>query len=103
MSTTEEQNAAAVRGFFETAAHGNLDALDAIVSPDYEIHDATLPREFRGVEGAKDLVGMYRSALSELRVTIEHQFAQDDYVATRFTARGKIGRASCRERVYSGV
>jgi steroid delta-isomerase-like uncharacterized protein len=31
---------------------------------------------------------MYRSAVADLRVTIEHQFAQGDYVTTRFTARG---------------
>jgi steroid delta-isomerase-like uncharacterized protein len=83
-----EQNTAAVRGFFDTARHGDLDALDAIVSPDYVIHDPSLPREFRGVEGAKELVAMYRSALGGLRVTIEHQFAEGDYVTTRFTARG---------------
>ena len=88
MSTPEEQNTAAVRAFYETAVRGDLDALDAIVHPDYEIHDPTLPREFRGVEGAKDLVSMYRSGLANLRVTIEHQFAQGEYVATRFTARG---------------
>jgi steroid delta-isomerase-like uncharacterized protein len=88
MSTTEEQNTAAVRAFYETAVHGDLDALDAIVHPDYEIHDPALPREFRGVQGARDLVSMYRSGLAGLRVSIEHQFAQGDFVATRFTARG---------------
>jgi steroid delta-isomerase-like uncharacterized protein len=86
--STIEQNSAAVRGFFETAAHGDLDALEAIVSPDYVIHDPSLPREFRGVEGAKDLVAMYRAAVAGLRVTIEHQHAEGDYVTTRFTARG---------------
>ena len=83
-----EQNTAAVREFFDTATHGDLAALDAIVSPDYVIHDPSLPREFRGVEGARELVAMYRSAVAGLRVTIEHQFAEGDYVTTRFTARG---------------
>ncbi len=31
---------------------------------------------------------MYRNAFGGLRVTIEHQFSDGDYVATRFTARG---------------
>ena len=83
-----EQNKAAARGFFDTAEHGDLDALDAIVSPDYVLHDPSLPEEVRGVEGAKQLVQAYRTAFG-LRVTIEHQFADGDYVATRYTARGR--------------
>ena len=53
--------AATVRAFYETAVHGDADAVDAVVHPDHEIHDPTLPRDFRGVEGARDLVSMYRS------------------------------------------
>jgi steroid delta-isomerase-like uncharacterized protein len=83
-----EDNKAAVRAFFPVAEDGNLDALDAIVSPDYVLHDPGSPEEIRGVEGARDLVTMYRNAMGGLRVTIEHQFSDGDYVATRFTAHG---------------
>ena len=31
---------------------------------------------------------MYGNAIGGLRVTIEHQFTEGDFVATRFTARG---------------
>jgi len=34
------------------------------------------------------MVEGYRSAISGLRVDIEHQFTEGDYVATRFTIRG---------------
>jgi steroid delta-isomerase-like uncharacterized protein len=83
-----EQNKAAARGIFDTLEHGDVNALDAIVSPDYVLHDPSLPEDVRGVEGAKQLVQAYRTAFG-LRVTIEHQFADGDYVATRYTARGR--------------
>lgn len=83
-----EHNRAAVRAFFAVAEDGNLDALDAIVSPDYVLHDPSSSEEIRGVEGAQDLVTMYRNAMGGRRVTIDHQFSDGDYVATRFTARG---------------
>jgi steroid delta-isomerase-like uncharacterized protein len=87
MSDTEH-NKAAARGIFDTLDHGDLDALDAIVGPNYVLHDPGLPEEVRGVEGAKQMIEAYRTAFG-LRVTIEHQFADGDYVATRYTARGR--------------
>jgi steroid delta-isomerase-like uncharacterized protein len=83
MSGTEA-NKSAVRGCFENASRGNFEALHAIVSPDYILH----PEEVRGVDGLTGMVQGYRSALADLRVTIDHQFAVDNYVATRATVRG---------------
>lgn len=85
---SSEENKAVVQACFQTGTDGNLDALDAIVAPDYVLHDPSAPEDVRGVEGLKQLVAMYRSGVPDLRVTIEHQFTQDDYVATRFTTRG---------------
>ena len=84
-----EDNTAAVNGFFAVAGHGDLDALDALVSPGYVMHDPSAPEDVRGLDGAKAFVKGYRDALGPLRVTIDHQFAHGDYVATRFTARGR--------------
>ena len=81
---SSEQNKAAVRACFENAAQGNFDALDEIVAPDFVLH----PGEVRGAEGLKEMVEGYRNALSGLRVTIDQQFTEGDYVATRFTIRG---------------
>jgi predicted ester cyclase len=83
MSSSEE-NKAVVRGCLENASQGNYDALDEIVAPDYLLH----PEEVRGVDGLKTMVEGYRTALSGLRVTIDQQFTDGDYVATRFTIRG---------------
>jgi len=79
-----EENKAAVRACFENAARGNFGALDEIVAPDYVLH----PEEARGVDGLREVVEGYRDALSGLRVAIDQQFADGDYVATRFTIRG---------------
>jgi steroid delta-isomerase-like uncharacterized protein len=83
MSTADE-NKAAVRACFENASRGNFDALDEIVTGDYVLH----PEEVRGADGLKAMVQGYRDALSGLTVTIDHQFTDGDYVATRYTITG---------------
>jgi steroid delta-isomerase-like uncharacterized protein len=85
---SSEENKAAVRACFQAGTDGNLDALDAIIDQAYVLHDPNAPEEVRGVDGLKELVAMYRSGVPDLRVTVEHQFTEGDYVATRFTARG---------------
>src|SRR5215211_5964695 len=84
MSSTEA-NKAAVRGCFENGARGNFDAFHSLVTPDYVVH----PEEVRGPDGLAEMVQGYRDALSGLNVTIEHQFTEGDYVATRSTIRGR--------------
>jgi steroid delta-isomerase-like uncharacterized protein len=79
------QNEAAVRHCFENASQGNFDVLDQSISPDYVLH----PEEVRGIDGLTEMVQAYRSAFADLRVTIDHQFAEGDYVATRTTITGR--------------
>jgi steroid delta-isomerase-like uncharacterized protein len=83
--SASEVNKAAVRDCFEEASQGNFDALQSIVSPDYVVH----PEEVRGPDGLAEMVQAYRNALAGLSVTIEHQFTEGDYVATRTTIRGR--------------
>ena len=84
MSDTE-RNKAAVRGCFEEASRGNFDALESILSRDYVVH----PEEARGVDGLREIVESYRAAIGQLSVTIDQQLTEGDYVATRFTIRGR--------------
>ncbi len=79
-----EENETVVRACFENASQGNFDTLDEIVAPDYVLH----PDDVRGADGLKEMVEGYRNALSGLRVVIDQQFSEGDYVATRFTIRG---------------
>jgi predicted ester cyclase len=83
--SNSDDNKAAVRGCFENASRGNFGALQDFVSPDYVVH----PEEIRGIDGLAAMVDGYRSALADLRVTVEHQFTEGDYVATRSTIRGR--------------
>ena len=80
-----DRNKTAVRECFAKASAGEFDALHEILSPDYVLH----PEEARGVEGLTEVVEGYRSALADLTVTVEHQFSEGDYVATRTTIRGR--------------
>jgi predicted ester cyclase len=80
-----DTNKAAVRDCFEHASRGNFDALHEIISPRYVLH----PEEVRGVDGLTEMVQGYRQALADLRVTIDHQFTEGDYVATRATITGR--------------
>jgi steroid delta-isomerase-like uncharacterized protein len=83
--SVSEANKAAVRDCFENASKGNFDALHAIVSADYVLH----PEGVHGPDGLAEMVKAYRSALTGLNVTIEDQFTEGDYVATRCTIRGR--------------
>jgi predicted ester cyclase len=85
--TTSETNKAAVRSCFENASKGNFAALHEIVAPDYVLH----PNDVRGVEGLTEMVEEYRSAIAGLTVTIDHQFTDGDFVASRYTIRGTHG------------
>jgi predicted ester cyclase len=84
MSATEA-NKTAVRDCFEKASQGDFDALRSIVTSDYVVH----PEEVRGPDGLAAMVQGYRDALAGLNVTIEHQFTEGDWVATRSTVRGR--------------
>jgi steroid delta-isomerase-like uncharacterized protein len=84
MSSTEA-NKSAVRNCFENASKGNFDELPSIVTPDYVVH----PDEVRGPDGLAEMVQGYRDAFADLSVTVEHQFTEGDYVATRTTIRGR--------------
>ncbi len=86
--TSSEKNKAAVRACFQAGTEGTLDALDAIIDPDFVLHDPASREDVRGIEGLRALVETYRNGLAGLRVTIEHQLAEGDYVATRYTCRG---------------
>ena len=85
---SSEQNKAAVREFFACASSGELDRLEVFVSPDYVLHDPSLPEDVHGIDGARELVETYRGAFAGLTVTVEHQIADGDHVATRYTCRG---------------
>jgi predicted ester cyclase len=105
MSTTED-NMALARSCFEHAPRGELDAFDRLLTSDYVMHN---PQEFRGPDGLREMVEGYREVVGGLNVTVDHQFAEGDHVATRFTVRGThdgelMGTAATgREVEFTGI
>ena len=85
-----EENKALVRRYFEEIwDKGNLDLIEELFTTDFVRHGPTATEgEVRGLEGFESLSSMYRSALTDLRVSIEDQIAEGDRVVTRWTARG---------------
>ena len=81
---SSEDNKALVRALFENASAGRFEALEEIVAADYIVR----PENVRGPDGLREMVEGYREALSGLRVTIDQQFTQGDYVATRYRIQG---------------
>jgi steroid delta-isomerase-like uncharacterized protein len=88
MST--EQNKTLVRRYWEEVWNqGNLAVLDDLIATDFDGHPLPGEPDFgRGPAGQKQLVGMYRTAFPDLRMTIEDMTAEGDRVAVRWTARG---------------
>ena len=83
--TTSEQNKAAVRDCFAQASAGNFDALPGIVAEDYVLH----PEGVQGAAGLAALVQGHRDQIPDIGIAIEHQFTEGDWVATRYTVRGR--------------
>jgi predicted ester cyclase len=83
--STHEKNKAVVRDCFAQASAGNFDALPGLVTDDYVLH----PEGIRGADGLAEMVQGHRETIPDLNVTIDHQFTEGDYVATRFTIRGR--------------
>jgi predicted ester cyclase len=83
--STHEQNKAAVRDCFTQAAAGNFDALTGLLAEGYVLH----PAGVRGAHGLAEMVRGYRAQIPDLSITVDHQFTEGDYVATRATVRGR--------------
>jgi predicted ester cyclase len=76
---SSEENKALLRRVFEEWWNaGNLDLFDETDSPEYVLHDPSVPEDVRGVEGVKQFVSMYLQAFPDLRFTIEEQVAEGD-------------------------
>ena len=67
---------------------GNLDVVDELVAPEFVNHDAAMPEPTVGIEATKASIRGYREAFPDLRLTIEEQIAEGEYVTTRWTGRG---------------
>ena len=83
--STQDHNKAVVRDCFVQASAGNFDALPGLVADDYLLH----PEGIRGADGLAEMVQGHRDAMPDLSITTDHQFAEGEFVATRYTIRGR--------------
>jgi steroid delta-isomerase-like uncharacterized protein len=88
MST--EQNKTIVRRYWEEVWNqGNLAVVDELIAADFDGHPAPSDADFgRGPAGQKQLVGLYRGAFPDMRMTIDDMAADGERVVLRWTARG---------------
>lgn len=81
-----------VRKFFDEAINrGDLDAFDAVCSPDYVWHGGSDPGqlgEVRGLDAFKEAVASFFRGFPDLKVTIEDAIGEGDRVAVRFQEVG---------------
>lgn len=86
MST--EKNKVLVRRYMDEVVNtGDVENIAAFIAPDYvEVHNNV--RHAVGVDGAKEHVLGVRRTYPDLKVMIEQQIAEGEWVVSRVTARG---------------
>jgi len=86
---TPAQAQAIERYSIEVWGKGNLDAIDDIFASDYVRHGPTLEGGTTdGAKGLKDLVTVYRTAMSDLQVPVENMAGDGETVLTCWSATG---------------
>jgi len=85
-----EENKVLTRRSWLIVAEGNLDTLEdalaEVYAEDIVLHEPD--EDVRGVEGLKQFVSMIRSAIPDLRITLEEDIAEGDKVVSRWRAQG---------------
>jgi steroid delta-isomerase-like uncharacterized protein len=72
----------------EVISQGKTDLIDELVADDYVGYDIANPEPLRGREGVVEQMTTYRSAFSDLKITIHEQIAEGDRVVTRWRGTG---------------
>jgi predicted ester cyclase len=84
----DEQNIAAFRRVMDDGfSRGDLDALDAVVSPEFLEHEPG-PGLDLGRDGLKQIITMLRAAFPDLTATIEDVVGSGEKMCFRVTFRG---------------
>jgi len=68
---------------------GKLQVIDELVAKSFVGHDPAVPEPIKGPEGLKAMVGGYRAAFPDLKITVMDQIEEGPWVATRWRAAGR--------------
>lgn len=85
--TTADECKKLVQRYIAAINAGDFEALDELFAADFVDHNS-FPGQSHGLEGAKELIRIYRTAFPDVHWTIEDQIAEEDKVVTRWIARG---------------
>jgi steroid delta-isomerase-like uncharacterized protein len=82
-----DENKTRVRRVFDEGFNqGRQDVFDELIAPNYVNHD--MPTPGPGVEGFKQLIGMFRAAFPDMQIAVEDMVAEGDKVVSRGTFTG---------------
>ena len=85
-----EENKALARQSWEVVTEESLDTLEdalaEVYADDFILHEAG--EDIVGIEGLTQFVSIMRSALPDLRITLEDDMAEGDKVVTRWIGQG---------------
>ena len=102
-----EDHKAVARRLFAAMTQGDLDAVEALFTPDAVVHDPG--REFRGAAAIRQGLASLRAGFPDVAYTVEAQLADGDLVASRYRGEGThLGAwrgvpATGRRVVYTGI
>jgi predicted ester cyclase len=82
----EDQKTVARRALEEVCARGDFAKAEQFYSREFVDHVNEL--EFRGLDGVRKSVSLYRSVFPDLEIQVDDQVVDGDRVASRWTARG---------------
>lgn len=83
-----EKNIAILKRFMKELGKGNLAIIDEVCSPDFVFHSPNFPNWPLGLEGARTLVVVGDSMVTDSETKLDDIFAADDKVVIRMTIRG---------------
>jgi predicted ester cyclase len=87
MAGPDDHKETARRALERVCTGDELDRAGECYREDFLDHVNAL--EFRGLDGVRESVSLYRQTFAELRITVDDQIAEGDRVANRWTMQGK--------------
>jgi len=86
MATTDDNKRLVKRYYEEVVNAGDVDRIPEFIAPDYvEVHDNE--KHPIGRDGARTHIVGVREVYSDLRLTVERQIAEDDWVVSQVVRR----------------
>jgi predicted ester cyclase len=85
---SNKKNKEIIRRYLEEVINtGNVDKIEDFISPDYvEVYEGK--RYPLGIKGAREHIVGVRQTYPDLKVTVEQQIAEGEWIATSIVARG---------------